>query len=470
MPKAKPKDLLGRACEQGRRRGVQFMDARLFAEDRTSVRVQDGKADRVSQARSAAVGLRVLADGAWGFASTEVIGARALGQCLEAALTMARASRARVVHPGAVAELPPAVATVAAEAEKDPRSVGLEEKMKRVLAYEQAGIGCGQGKLCNTLVSYSDSVACETVANTAGTLVEQETIRTSIAAVITAVEGPVRQMAHEHFAERAGFELLDRTASAEFTEKAAKRAVALLSAKRAPSGKFPVVLHPSITGLLAHEALGHNAEADLVFSGESIIEGRIGQRIAADCVTILDDATIPRLNGSYRYDSEGTPGQKRAIIENGVLKTYLHSLETAARFGVRPGGSARAMNGHCAPVVRMSNTCFGPGTASFEELLRGIDEGIYMKGGHWGYVMCERGQYTCHAGEGWMIRKGQLAEHLRDVSFSGMTLETLLNVDAVGADVEFLMPGMCGKSGQGMHINAGGPHLRVKQVVVGGQE
>ena len=242
------------------------------------------------------------------------------------------------------------------------------------------------------------------------------------------------------------------------------------TASRAPSGKFPVVLHPSITGLLVHEALGHNAEADHVFNGESIIEGKLNQEIASDLVTIIDDATLPRLSGSYPYDSEGTPGQKRVIVENGVLKCYMHSLETAARFGVKPNGSARAMDGHCSPIVRMSNTFIAPGELTFEEMLKDIDEGIFMAQGHWGYVFCERGQYTCHAGEAWMIRNGQLGEHLRDVSFSGMTLETLMNIDAVSQDLEFLLPGMCGKSGQWMHVNGGGPYVRVREVVVGGQE
>ncbi|UCG82948.1 MAG: TldD/PmbA family protein [Dehalococcoidia bacterium] len=456
--------------DKAKRRGVQFMDVRMFEEDSTSVTVQDRQADKVSQGKSSAVGLRVLFDGAWGFASTDVVDSQLLDQCLQAALEMAKASTVRVAHPGAVAEIQPIVDTVRMEVEKDPRSVSLEEKVKRVLDYEKAGIECARDKLCNTIVGYRDSWTRETICNTADTLIEQETIRTAIWTAMTAVEGPVRQMAHERLSEQVGFELLDRISSKDFTEKAAKRAVALLSARRAPSGKFPVVLHPSITGLLVHEALGHNAEADHVFNGESIIEGKIAEQIASGCVTIMDDATIPGLNGSYRYDSEGIPGQKRIIVENGILKGYLHSLETAARFGMKPNGSARAMNGHCSPIVRMSNTFIAPGKLSFEEMLKDIDEGIFMKGGHWGYVFCERGQYTCHAGEGWMIENGRLGEHLRNVSFSGMTLETLLNIDAVSRDLEFLLPGRCGKSGQGMHINAGGPYVRVKEVVVGGQE
>jgi TldD protein len=464
------KDELERIRNKAKRRGVQFMDVRLFEEDSTTILVQDSKADKVSQGKSLAVGLRVLVDDAWGFASTDVVDPVSLDRCLGTAVEMAKASALRVADPGVVSEIQPIVDTVRTEVERDPRSVPLEEKVVRALDYEQAGLDCAREVLCNSIVSYRDSWTREEVCNTAGTLIEQETIRTALGTAMTAAEGPARQMAHERFSEQVGFELLDRISSKGFTEKAAKRAVALLSARRAPSGKFPVVLHPSITGLLVHEALGHNAEADHVFDGTSIIEGKIGQQIASECVTIIDDATIPQLSGSYPYDSEGTPGQKRTIIENGVLKGYMHSLETAARFGVQPNGSARATNAHHSPIVRMSNTFIAPGELSFEDMIKDIDQGIFMKGGHWGYVYCERGQYTCHAGEGWMIRNGQLDEHLRNVSFSGMTLETLMNVDVVSQDLEFLLPGMCGKSGQRMHVDAGGPYVRVKEVVVGGQE
>ncbi len=464
------KDHLEHIRDKAKRRGVQFMDVRLYEEDTTAVTVQDTRADKVSQGRSSAIGLRVLIDGAWGYASTDVFDSQSLEECLGAALEMAKASALRVAYPGVVAEIEPIVDAVRMEVEEDPRSVSLEEKVKRVLEYEKAGLDCARDKLCNSMVNYRDIWSREMICNTTGTLIEQETTRTELWTAMTAVEGSVRQMAHERFSEQVGFELLDTISSEEFTQKAAKRAVSLLSARRAPSGKFPVVLHPSITGLLVHEALGHNAEADHVFNGESIIEGKIGEQIASEHVTIIDDPTIPRLSGSFHYDSEGTAGRKRTIIENGVLRGYLHSLETAARFGAEPNGSARAMNGHSSPIVRMSNTFIAPSELSLEEILKDIDAGIYMEGGHWGYVFCERGQFTCHSGEGWMIKDGHLGEHLRNVSFSGMTLETLMDIDAVSKDLEFLLPGMCGKAGQRMHVNAGGPYVRVKEVVVGGQE
>ncbi len=464
------KDMLGKVRDEARKRGARFMDVRVFEKDSSAVRLQDGRADKVSRSTSAGAGVRVLADGAWGFASTETVDAKSLSRCLDAALGMAQVSKERVLDPGVVADVEPVVDSVSVQVEKDPRSVSLEEKMARVQAYEKAGVACGDGKLVNTMVGYGDSWTRETVCNSAGTFTQQETIRTSIGTMMAAADGDVRQAATERFAEQSGFELVDRIGPDELSEKAAKRAVALLNAKRPPSGKFPVVLHPSITGLLAHEALGHNAEADHVYSGGSIIEGKMGEKIASDLVSIYDDGTIPILNGSYRYDSEGTPSCTRTVIEKGVLKGCLHSLETAARYGAAPGGSARAMNAHCLPIVRMSNTYIAPGTTTLEEMLMNTDGGIYMKGGNWGYVFCERGQYTCHAGEGWMIRNGELAEHLRDVSFSGMTLDTLMDIDALSDELEFLLPGTCGKEGQGMNVDAGGPHVRVKEVVVGGQE
>jgi TldD protein len=295
-------------------------------------------------------------------------------------------------------------------------------------------------------------------------------VRTMVSAGMTAQDGDVRQRGYEHKGRLCGAELLDEVTAESLSLKAADRAVDLLSARRAPAGKFPVIFHPSIAGLFVHEALGHNAEADLVLAGESILEGKLGQKIASDVVNVVDDGTVPDSWGSYAYDSEGVPAQRREIITNGALVGYMHSLQTAAKLGVPPNGSARAEDHHHRPVVRMSNTFIVPGELTLDEMMKGMDAGILLAGGHWGYVMCEKGQYTCHAGEGWMIRHGEKAEHIRDVSIAAMTLDTLMNIEAVSKDFEMEMPGNCGKSGQSMPVNGGGPYVRVKEVVVGGQE
>ena len=286
---------------------------------------------------------------------------------------------------------------------------------------------------------------------------------------ITAQNGTIRQRASERRARKSGFELVEGTSGSEFSEKAARRALSLLSAPPAPAGKLPAIFHPSIAGLLVHEAIGHNTEGDLVLTGQSILAGKLDTQIAADCISIVDDSTIPNSWGSYAYDSEGVAGRRRLLVDRGVLKGFLHSLETAAKMGVAPSGSARADGFMHAPIVRMSNTMILPGESTLEELMRDIDHGILLRGGQWGYVQSEKGQYTCHAGEGVMIRDGQLAEQVRDVSISGMTLDTLANALGVSRDFEMEMPGNCGKNGQSMPVNGGGPYVKVKEVVVGGQ-
>jgi TldD protein len=464
------RDLLEWLRDEATRRGVDFMDVRAVETEGTGIGLQDGKADKVNQFKTYGVGVRVLIGRAWGFASTDSYDRSECLECLENAIAMAKASGQRVGDMGLITPVKPIVDEVTPKFEIDPRSVSVQRKMEDLSRFEREAIRRGKEKFVNTVLFYNDGVTREVICNTIGTLIDQQCMRTSIGTLMVAREGDVRQRSFEHKAHIGGYELIEKLTPQDLSVKAADRAIALLHAKRAPSGKFTVVFHPSITGLLTHEALGHNAEADLVLSGQSIIEGKVGEKIASDCITIVDDASFEGSWGSYKYDSEGVPAIRRLLIEKGVLKGYMHNLETSAKMGVVPTGSGRAQDFWARPIVRMSNTFIAPGEMSMEELLRDIDTGILLKGGHWGYVFCERGQYTCHAGEGWMIRNGEICEHLRDVSICGMTLETLMNADAVSKDFDMDMPGMCGKNGQGMPINAGGPYVRVRDVVVGGQE
>jgi TldD protein len=453
------------------KRKMDFTDIRIVESDHTSISVQDGKADKVVYGKALGVGIRVLLDGVWGFAASSGVERAAAMECLESAISMAKASRAKVGERVEIYETDPVIDRVEAEYEKDPRAVPVDRKMQILLDIEKAAMDYGKDKIVNTTLGYNDSVRTEVICNTFGTSIESQYVRTSVGCGITAGTGSVRQRASEGRAKLAGFELIEEIEPKEFSVKAAETAILLLSAKRAPSGKLPVIFHPRTASLLIHEALGHNAEADHVISGESILEGRLGQKIAADCVTVVDDGTIKGAWGSYKYDSEGTSAQRRVIIENGILKGYMHSLETAAKFDIPPNGSARAQDYSFRPIVRMSNTFVVPGDSSFEELIKGIDLGIFVKGGRWGYVFCEKGQYTCHVGEGWIIRNGELAEHVRDVSMSGMILETLMDVDGVSQEFEMDKGGgTCGKGGQSMSVSGGGPYIRVKEMVIGGQE
>ena len=462
------KDLLRSICDKAKTRGATFADARVFEAESTGITRQDGRADKLNSGSSKGLGIRVLKDHAWGFAAVSDFDRDSAFAALDQAISMAEASSARAEE-AVVAHIEGVEHEIKAQVQIDPRTVSVERKMAALEGYEQAAIKIVGDKLANSIVGYTDRVDTETICNTQGTFVRKESIRTIVHNMIVARDGGMLQKARGRIGEPVGFELIERTNAEDFTAKSARLAVSLLTAAAPPAGKFPVIFHPSVTGLLTHEAIGHNAEADHILNGSSIIAGKLGERVASELVTIIDDSTIPGKWGSFEFDSEGTPATRRVIVEKGVLKGYMHSLQTAAKMGVKPNGSARAQDYSKRPIVRMSNTYIEPGESSFEDLVKGIDLGVYLKGGEYGYVYCERGQYTCHAGEAVMIRNGQLAEQLRDVSVAGMTLETLANIDAVSNDFEMKMPGMCGKDGQGMYVDNGGPHIRVKELVVGGQ-
>ena len=461
-------DILQSLCETAVRLGASFADARVVSEDTTSIVRQDGRADKLQNASSYGVGVRVLVDGAWGFASAAPFDQQVLANTLDAAIAMAKASSERSER-ASVAELAPVVDSVCGTCKTDPRSVSVDTKMGALEDLELAATSAGQGKIVNTILSYYDRVQKEIIANSRASYVVNESARTLLSAMYVARDDSVVQKGRARIGRLGGFEVVEAIDPEDFTVKAAGTAVALLSAAPPPAGSFPVVFHPTVTGLLTHEAIGHNVEADHVLNHTSIVEGKLGEMVANPLVTIVDNPTLPGAWGSYSYDSEATPAQKRVLIENGVLKGFMHSLETASRLGFAPNGCARAQSYDCRPIVRMSNTYIERGASTFEEMIAGIDLGVYLKSGEHGYVFCERGQFTCHAAEAYMIRNGKLAEMLRDVSVVGLTLETLANIDAVGNDFYLGMPGMCGKSGQGAPVDNGGPHIRIRELVVGGR-
>jgi TldD protein len=450
-------------------KGAQFADIRVSQGTGTGISVQDGIADRIAAATGGGAGVRVLVDGAWGFAPTNELSREDLAGCVEDAVAMAKAAAPSTTDPGMVAEVEPVQDKVTAKAVTDPRGVPLQDRVNTVYEFERLARELDP-RIVNTVANYRDTAGTTILAATNGTYIESESVRTVLGLVVTAQEGDVRQTASKHRANAQGFELVTSLDPAVFAGVTAQKAVDLLSAKRAPAGKFDVIIDPLICGLLVHEAFGHNCEADAVWAGDSILKGKEGQQVAARGVTILDDPTVPGINGSFRYDDEGVPTAPHPLVEDGVLVGFLHSLETAARMGARPGGSARAQGHTYPPIVRMSNTYVAPGEATFAEMLADTPSGLYLAGGHWGYVFTARGQFTCNVEHAFAIENGKLGQHYRNVCISGLTLETLSNVTAVGNDLSFELGGSCGKGGQSAPVDAGGPHLRIRDVVVGGQE
>jgi len=198
------------------------------------------------------------------------------------------------------------------------------------------------------------------------------------------------------------------------------------------------------------------------------LKSEMGRKIGSELVTIFDDPTILGAFGSFPYDDEGVKARKKMLIERGILTGFLNSRETAGEMNTEPNGSARAQSAGSPPLVRMSNTLIGNGELSFEELIEDIAHGVYLKGTRGGQVDTAKGMFQFNAAEGYLIEKGNLTYPLRDVSLSGSTLDTLNNIDALANDFKLGSPGFCGK-GQLVPVCDGGPHVRIRDAVVGGR-
>ncbi len=258
----------------------------------------------------------------------------------------------------------------------------------------------------------------------------------------------------------------------DFTVDISELTVQAVNAVAPSSGTYTVIADPDLVGLLVHEAFGHAAEADLVFTGSSTLKDRLGEQLADEQVTIIDQGDIP---GGYfvPFDDEGVMKEKTVILDKGVLKGYMHDRNSANELHVQPTGNARAQDFENQPQVRMTNTFIDNGKYSFDEMVEDIKTGIYIKrkGGGGGQVDTASGTFTFRCGESYMIRNGELAEPVRGVVLSGLILDTLKTVDAVGNDLAIhnRFFGACGKGGQRASVGSGGPHIRIQEITIGGK-
>jgi len=252
-------------------------------------------------------------------------------------------------------------------------------------------------------------------------------------------------------------------------ENACRLTVDMLDAPKVKAGKYTVVLDPVLGSTFVHEAFGHMSEADEYHNNPSMRDiFTMGRRFGPDILGIYDSGLDKGTRGYLRYDDEGVPGEKTWLIRDGVLVGRLHSRESAARFGEAPTGNARCINYRYPPICRMRNTCIAPGNATFEDLLSGIDLGVYAVDAHGG---TGGEMFSFDAAHGFMIRNGKLAEPVRNVQLSGNLFKTLDSIEGIGRDFTIVDDsGGCGKGPQfPLETTCSSPHLRIRNVTVGGE-
>ena len=448
--------------------GASFCEARFFEERGSNIVVENGAAKTLGSGILSGMGIRVIVGKRWGFASTNAITPTDVERTLSDAIEGARSIAAEGVEEAEVVDQKPATDSVAHKVKTNPEELDPEYKVRILLESDEAARTYSD-RVKDTFTTYRDAVTTAVVHNSFGTYVEEVTPRTYVYCRVISKEGSNMQTGIEYGGGVGGFEIVSHLQDEQFSRKAAEKAVRLLSARSPPSGTYTVVVDQRVGGLFMHEAFGHNCEADHVLGGQSIVADKMGDKVASDIVTIMDDPTMPK-NGHFIYDHEGVRAEPHVIVKDGTLVGFLHSLESAAKLKVRPGGSARARSHQFPPIIRMSNTYLAPRDMTFEEILEGVKLGVYLTGMNSGYVETQKGQFTCRVEQGWMIEGGKLKDHLRDVGINGLTLDALKSITAVGKDFKMEAPGTCGKMGQGIPTDAGAPHFRIDGIVVGGRQ
>lgn len=263
-----------------------------------------------------------------------------------------------------------------------------------------------------------------------------------------------------------GFEFIENLNLEHYAREAARIAVTMLDASPCPSGKFPVIIDNEFGGVIFHEACGHGLEATAVAKKHSVFADRLGQQVAPEIVTYIDDGTLKNEWGSINIDDEGELSRKNVLIENGILKGYLIDKFNSRRMGMESTGSGRRESFRFAPTSRMTNTYIAPGKSSPEEIISNTENGIYTKYMGGGQVNTTTGDYNFAVMEAYEVKNGKLGKPLKGATLIGNGPKTLQKVDMVGNNLGH-GAGMCGSQSGSIPVNVGQPMIRVSEITVG---
>jgi TldD protein len=433
-----------------------FYDIRVLQGSRTRIILDNGKLEEIAEAPFEGAAVRALSRGAWGFVTSDNV--NDLREEIDLAQRIARKiDRQEDLN---LALAPPGASQVIA-VKKDPKNLSLDDKVALLREIEDAAKVEG---VSSTQAVYSEMELKLHYSNSEGLDLESSMTRMGFFISAVAHRNGVYQTDGEGRSGVGGLEIFERQDPIALAREVGETAVALLDARAPKGGSYPVILDQELAGVFVHEAVGHATEGDIILEGDSCLEGKLGQKIGSELVTVKDDPSLMQ-NGYYPFDDEGSLAQETVLVENGILRSYLNSRETAGRLGGVPR-NARA-EGTDRPIVRMSNTYIANGDWKLDEILEELGNGVYLGGSRGGQVSTGEGVFQFNAKRGYLIENGEKTKLLRDVSLSGKILETLMHVKAVANDLKF-NSGRCGKAGQLVPVSDGSPHLLVEKATVGG--
>jgi TldD protein len=458
-----PEDLLRKILKHALSNGGDYGDVYIENERPLSVQLEDDRIEKLSSGTDAGIGVRVVFGDKSAYAYSNDFAEESLVNIADTVGRAVRDGKSNDVTCD-LTQLRPSVDFVIKE---DPRNVEMKRKISLIEKANRAAKGVSP-KIKQVSVIYRDSIKNVMIATSDGTIAEDERIYTLAVVNVIAAEGDVLQTGYEPVGGLTGFELFEEDLFEEISVKAARKALRMLSARKAPGGRMPVVISSEAGGTMIHEAIGHGLEADLVQQGLSIYSGKVGMQIASPLVTIIDDSTLPNKRGSFRFDDEGTISQCTVLVEKGTLKGYMHSRLSAMKEGLMSTGNGRRQSYKSRPIPRMSNTFIAPGEVDPEGIVTSVEKGFFVRKMGGGQVNTVTGEFVFEVSEGYLLENGCIGEPVRGATLVGNGPEVLNSIDMVGNDQGFAI-GTCGKDAQGVPVSDAMPTVRIPEMVVGGE-
>lgn len=455
-------DLLTRVLGVALEKGGQF--AEIFIEEKqlNNIFCEDNKIEKIHNGIERGAGIRVVHEGKTSYVYTNDLS--------EAGLEKAARVAAHSNHEGIVCVDPISLTLrpplIRLEFKQFPETVSMEEKIKLIHSANQSAREVSEA-IRQVTVALGDVHRKVQIANSQGDLVEDEKARIRLVVNCIAARNGIIQTGYESTGAVAGWEFIDTVSFNDMARRAAGRAVNMLMSRPAPAGKMTVVMSSQAGGTMVHEACGHGMEADLVQKGLSVYKNRLGEKVAADSVTVIDDATIPGRYGTSAFDDEGTPSSRTVLIDHGVLVNYMYDRLTALKDGCESSGNGRRESYQHKPIPRMTNTFIQAGTHDPAEVIADTKYGLLVRQMGGGQVNTTNGDFVFDVQEGYIIENGQIKYPVRGATLTGNGPRALKEIDRVGSDMGFAI-GVCGKDGQGVSVSDAQPTIRIKELTVGG--
>ncbi len=456
------KDLQLKLINKTLSNGGEYADIYLEYRKQTFIVVDDKKIENIATGTVAGAGIRLIYNGKTVYAFSNDLSEEALTRAAEE-ISKAAAGKSTDIVMNLEIRRPKVDFLI----KLFPPDIPLERKISLVRRADNTARD-RDSRIKQVIAKYVDTIQKVEIATSDGFISEDERVYSSAIIQATASQDDIIQTGYEAIGGNTGFELFIENDIEELSLAAAERALMMLTARRAPGGRMPVIIASNAGGTMIHEAIGHGLEADLAQQGLSVFSGKLGCRVASDLVTVIDDATLEQKRGSFRFDDEGVPSQRTVLVENGILKKYMYDRITAMKDGEEPTGNGRRESYRHRPIPRMSNTFIAKGETPPEEILRSLEKGLFIEKIGGGQVNTISGDFVFEVQEGYLIENGKRGEPVRGATLTGNGNQILESIDMVGNDLGFAI-GTCGKDGQGVPISDAMPTVRIPEIVVGGE-